>query len=125
MLYHYMISLIHHKLLVGLKNHYVVSQYDPILIMCLRSHFVVSILICLRNHCVISQFDPKLSIRLRNHYVVSQKTYGSQDLKNFVFRIICWRWQWEKLNGSFNFSTANFFPIKNLYKIIRKVCSPY
>ena len=136
-----MISLIHPILLVGLNNHYMFSQFDPILIMHLRNHYAVSILILLRKHVVVSQFYPILSIRLRKHCVVSQfdpmlvirlrkhyvilKNYASQDLKNFVFRIICWRWRWDKLNGSFDSSTANFFPIKKSYKIIRKVGSPY
>ena len=30
---------------------------------------------------------------------------------------MCWRWRWDKLNGTFNFSTANIFrstkPIEN------------
>ena len=35
----------------------------------------------------------------------------------FVFKIMCRRWRWDKLNSSFNFSKANFFritkPIEN------------
>ena len=130
-----MISLIHPILLVGLNNHYMFSQFDPILIMHLRNHYAVSILILLIKHVVVSQFYPILSIRLSNHVMVSQ--FGpilvirlgkhvvlSQKLciseSKQLFRwIIFWTWRWEKLNGLFNSSTANFFPIKNQYRIIR------
>ena len=37
------------------------------------------------------------------------KNYASKNQNNFVFRIMCWKWRWDKLNGYFNFSTANFF----------------
>ena len=73
------------------------------------------------NHYVVSQFDPILNMRYINHYVVSilirLKKNESKNRNSFVFRIMCRRWRWDKLNGYFNFSTANFFritkPIEN------------
>ena len=117
-----MISLIRPILLVGLKNHCVVSQFDHILNMRLRNYYVISMLIHLRNHYVVSQYI------LHYLYVWETttwflKNHASKNRNNFVFRIMCCRWRWDKLNGSFNFSTANFFRIKNPLKTLRKVCS--
>ena len=85
------------------ENHYVISQFDPILI------------IRLRNHVVVFQFGPILIIRL----IITMwflKNYESQKLNIFIFRIICWRRRWDKLNDFLNSSTDNFFAIKNPYR---------
>ena len=88
------------------ENHYVISQFDPILI------------IRLRNHVVVFQFGPILIIRL----IITMwflKNYESQKLNIFIFRIICWRRRWDKLNDFLNSSTDNFFAIKNPYRALR------
>ena len=100
------------------ENHYVISQFDPILIIRLRNHVVVSLSIRLRNHVVVFQFGPIPIIRL----IITMwflKNYESQKLNIFIFRIICWRRRWDKLNDFLNSSTDNFFAIKNPYRALR------
>ena len=105
---HYVVSLVKR-----LKNHYVITQNDPILLKRLK------------NHCVVFQFNPILFIRLRNHYVVSQKTMHLRIWTTLFLGSFVGDGNGENLNGSFNFSKANFCRSKNQYKILRKICLPH
>ena len=113
------------ELIIRLRNHYVVS-----LVKRLRNHYVVTqndpiLLIRLKTHCMVSQFNPILFIRLRNYYVVSQKTMHLRIWTTLFLGSFVGDGNGENLNGSFNFSTANFCRGKNQYKILRKICSPH